>query len=413
MATFPSHLLDSIDRSVPPLAQWMSVVTHLDPQYGGLSAVLPELTAAVNRTGLCSSKISAFCAPDEQVPSPGQSAAHEDVRILRWPMGRRPWLTDTKLRAQFQNAVRATDGLHLHGLWEQSTLIGARSARALNKPYVVSAHGMLERWALGNKRLKKQVYSALVERTNLRGAACLHALTAAEAEDYRRYGASGPVAIIPNGVQVPQRVSGSLFLREHPELEGKRLVLFLGRIHFKKGLDLLVDAWAGIAPDWPDAHLVLAGPDSEQTLAAVERRVQELGITQRVSFTGMLDAPRKWSALSAAECFVLPSYSEGLSVSTLEAMGMGLPVIITEQCNLPEVQHSGAGWEIRSELSRLTSALRDCLSNLPAQNREIGHRGRKLVQARYTWSAVGAQMADLYRWVLGGSTPTSFELWRS
>ena len=412
MATLPLSRNDTAvtAHGGPQHARWLSVVSHLDPQYGGLSAVVPELSSALNRSGLISSGLAAFCAPDEEIPSGLAGSALDGLEVSRWPMGRRQWITDRSLREQFLRAVDAADGVHLHGLWEQSTAVGARSARARRKPYIVSAHGMLERWALQNKRFKKQIYSTLMERGNLRRSACLHALTRAEADDYRRYGTQVPIAVIPNGVQVPPTVKGDLFFAQYPALEGKRMVLFLGRIHFKKGLDLLVKAWKQLASQWPDAQLVLAGPDSEGTRSQVEALLDELDLADRVSFTGMLDGAMKWSALAAAECFVLPSYSEGLSVSTLEAMGLGLPVIITDHCNLPEVSQFEAGWVIQSDVAQLTSALRECLGNSPEQNRRIGSNGRDLVRDRYTWTAVGAQMAELYTWVLGGPTPTSFEV---
>ena len=119
-------------------------------------------------------------------------------------------------------------------------------AREAGKPYIIAAHGMLEGWALQQKKLKKTLYSLLVERPNLRGAACLQALTRAEADDYRRFGLKNPVAVIPNGVDVPPQVSSDLFLWTFPQLKGKRLVTFLSRLHRKKGLDILCQAWSRI-----------------------------------------------------------------------------------------------------------------------------------------------------------------------
>ena len=390
--------------------RWLHVVSHLDPKFGGLSAVVPELAAAVSHAGRLSASLGAFCDPAEHIPTPAENPAFTGLPVSRWPMGRRQWLTDASLRHRFLDVVDQVDGLHLHGLWEQSTLAGARSARSRNRPYIVSAHGMLEPWALRNKSLKKHIYSALAERNNLGRSACLHALTRAEAEDYRRYGTQRPIAVIPNGVHVPRSVDGDQFYVQYSALKGRRIFLFLGRIHFKKGLDVLVQAWKQIAAYSADAHLVLAGPNSEGTQPAIERQIEELGIVDRVTFTGMLKGSMKWNALAAAECFVLPSYSEGLSVSTLEAMALGLPVIVSDHCNLPEVSEFGAGWQIRAEVDPLVRALQECLENSPQQNASIGERGAGLVADRYTWAAVGAQMEDLYGSILGGVLPTKFEL---
>lgn len=399
----------TVDTIVTVVSQargpWLNVLTHLDPKFGGLSAVVPPLAAAVKSAGSFATEIGVFCAPEEQCPDEAELGS---IRLRSWPMSRKRWITDRVLRQRFRQTAAQASGLHIHGLWEQSTMSAASAARALGRPYIVSAHGMLERWALANKGLKKKIYGTLFERANIEGAACLHALTMAEAEDYRRFGSRRPIAIIPNGVEIPKAIDGHIFRQRFPALQGKRFVLFLGRIHFKKGLDLLVDAWSQISARYPDVMLVIAGPDFEDTRQTVESRIGKLGIASRVLFTGMLTGDLKWSALGSATCFVLPSYSEGLSVSTLEAMGAGVPVIVTEQCNLPEVQNSGAGWQIQSKMAALSLAIQECLENSEAENVRIGARGQSLVRDRYSWTAVGAQMSDLYRWVLeGGPSPRS------
>ncbi len=389
-----------------PGGKWLSVVTHLDPRYGGLSAVVPQLSAAVASKGCISMSLAAFCAPGE-LYSPANFA---DLTLTEWPAGRTAWLRDRSLLARFRHLCKATDGLHVHGLWEQSTLVAARSARARRVPYVISAHGMLEPWALRNKRLKKLIYAALIERVNLNGAGCLHALTHAEAREYRSFGCTAPIAVIPNGVRIPERVSEEKFLAQHPSLKGKRVVLFLGRIHFKKGLDLLIRAWKRISLRWPDAHLVLAGPDCEGTRAKITAIIEAEGIRESVLFTGMLRDDLKWSALAAAECFVLPSYSEGLSVSVLEAMGLGLPVIVSDHCNIPEVAELEAGWVVSADVPAVEHALEALLENAPQTNAAIGARGQDFIRQHYNWSVVADQMSEVYTWLLGGTIPVSVDL---
>ncbi len=386
--------------------RWLTVVSHLDPRYGGLSSVVPQLSSRLAGSHDMQIDLAAFCTTGELYSQGG----YPELTMTHWPASRREWIGSHKLRNQFRELASKADALHIHGIWEQSTAIAAPTARALRKPYILSAHGMLETWALKNKRLKKMIYAALFERGNVRNASCLHALTLAEARDYRRFGAVGPIAVIPNGVTIPASIDPTLFMSQFPGLSGKRILLFLGRIHFKKGLDLLVHSWSQLARDFPDAHLVVAGPDFEGTRARIEQLVQEKALTESITFTGMLRQDLKWSALAAAEAFVLPSYSEGLSVAVLEAMGVGLPVIVTEQCNLPEVKDLHAGWQIQSEVGQLTSAIRELLSNAPAANARIGSRGRNLVLTRYNWAAVSEQMAELYRWIEGGSRPGSVNI---
>lgn len=402
----PSVLDARPEQSASPAdlrGRWLNLVTHLDPKYGGLSAVLPELCSAVAATSRLDLSLTGFCLPGEQY----EPRIDPSIQLNYLPLSRAAWFQDGHLRRRFDDMVEDADGLHLHGLWQQTSAVGARAARRHNKPYVLSAHGMLDRWALANKGLKKKIYSALIEAPNVRGAACLHALTRTEAEDYRRFGARGPIAVIPNGVTIPDRVSPIEFLTRFPQLAGKRLVLFLGRIHFKKGLDILVEAWSKVSAHYPDAHLVLSGPDFENTAAQVEQRIAAHSLSQRVTLTGMVSGNLKWSAFAAAEVFTLPSYSEGLSVSVLEAMGMRLPVIITEQCNLPEVAEASAGWAIEPHADQLEAALHECLGATSAQRRELGERGSALVAERFTWPVVGAQMASVYAWAQGSAPAPS------
>jgi len=406
----------------PRSSSWMQVVSHIDPRYGGLSAFVPALTRRLTQpesliesesgTYLngCDVSLAAFCNSDERFKPEGVSAR----QLSFWSPSHSAWLRDSSLRRSFETQVRAADGLHIHGLWEISTSVAARTARRLGVPYILSAHGMLEPWALRAKRLKKLVYASLLERANISGASCLHALTHAEAGHYLRFGARSPIAIIPNAVEVPTYSDPAAFLDAFPALSGRRIVLFLGRIHPKKGLDLLLEAWAELSSTHPDAHLVLAGPDCEGTQAKLEETIAVRRLESSVTFTGMLGGTMKWSALAAAEAFVLPSHSEGLSVGVLEAMGMGLPVLVTEPCNMPEVLEHRAGWQVPVEIQSITAALQQLLANSPQANREIGSRGANLIASRFCWPVVARQFAALYDWVLDGtpmaSAPSSIQL---
>lgn len=399
--------VDSAKRREPSqdLKTWLHVLSHLHPKYGGVSAVVPQLNSALADTGRYAIQLAAFCEGGEQY----FPVVSQNVNISHLPISHRAYW-EARNPKELRSMFSSSGGVHIHGLWQQSTALAASAARKQVKPYIISAHGMLEPWALANKRWKKKLYLALVEKNNLQSASCLHALTRAEVEDYRRLGLRAPIAIIPNGVLLPTQRSGEAFLHEFPALAGKRLVLFLGRIHFKKGLDILCQAWARVAKDSPDSHLVLGGPDFEGTRGKVEQLLHELKIVSRVTFTGMLAGELKWSALAAAELFVLPSYSEGLSVSTLEAMGMGKPVLITENCHLPEAAQFGCGMVIGATANQLEDALKNMLSKSSSALQAMGACGEHLVRSRYSWAAIGDQMSSLYRWIEGGPKPTNVEI---
>ncbi len=392
-----------VPKSLQP--RWVEAVSDLHPRYGGMSAAVPALATALMECGVQAS-IAAFCRADECVVPTGMG----EVALSYWPAGRKEWWLHPSLGRRYRESLRDADGVHVHGMWRQSSVMAAGAARALRKPYVVSAHGMLEPWALRNHRVRKQVYSALVERSILQHAGCLHALTQAEAEHYRRYAGGRPVAVIPNGVQAPLLLSPELFLAMFPQLRGKRVVLFLGRLHPKKGVGLLVKAWLELDKGHEDMTLVVAGPDDDGMRAHLESLCQDRA--DAVLFTGMLNTEQKWSALAAAECLVLPSHSEGLSMSVLEAMAAGTPVLLTPQCNMPQVVQNDAGWEVHPDTNEVAEALRYVLGRTPAQNAATGACGRRLMERDYTWASVARRMADVYGWLQGGGLPTTCEVMR-
>lgn len=387
---------------------WLQVASHLDPRFGGLSAAVPALAEAAERSGPHIAPLAVFCAPTDDISHLDSHQLH----AFRFPQGRGRWMREKSLQTRLRDLIESADGVHIHGIWEEYCSIAARLARQSGKPYLVAAHGMLEGWALKQKRLKKLVYSMLVERANLRDAACLQALTAVEVEDYRRFGLRNPVAVIPNGVDVPAQATADAFLNRFPEFKDRRLVLFLGRLHPKKGLDILCRAWARIDRSFPDAHVVIAGPDFEGTRPAIEALVDKLNLRRSVTFTGMLDREMKWSALAAAHVFVLPSHSEGFSAATLEALGMGVPAVVTRRCNFPEIAEWHCGAVVEAETRPIEEALDRILSANLGDTLAMRDNARRLIAERYTWAAVGRQISAVYEWILGGRLPANVEISR-
>jgi glycosyltransferase involved in cell wall biosynthesis len=331
---------------------------------------------------------------------------------MRLPPGRLRWAFNRELRRTLEDTIARADIVHIHGIWQEHCLYACAAARRTLRPYVVSAHGMLDSWALRQKSWRKAPYLALYERPNLASAACLRALTRHELEDYRSAGIRGCVAIVPNGVTIPLAPDSSLLYEMFPELRSRRIVLYLGRLHRKKGIDLLCRAWSRIAPQFPDAVLLIAGPDSEGTLSHLQSIVAGAAIASRVVFAGMLSGPLKWAALAAAEVFVLPSHSEGFSVAIVEALGMGVPVIVTRQCWFPEVAGNACGWIIEPDADEVAEALTEALSISPAERAARQANARKLVETRYSWAVVGQSMVQVYEWILGGRKPDFVEVLR-
>lgn len=383
--------------AAPTTASCLNVTSHLDHRFGGLTTALPPFCDALEATGRYRSELAAFCVPDEHYAGSGTPVV--------FPFGRMRWMTDGALRGQLADLIRKHDAVHIHGIWQEHSAAASRLAQTHRKPYLISAHGMLEPWAFKSKGWKKRLYWELLEKRHFTGSQCLRALTAAEGEQYRALGLRAPVAVIPNGITVPESVPAEPFYARYPELRGRKIVLFLGRLHPKKGIHMLCRSWAAICRELPDAHLVVAGPDFDGIQAALEAQVTQDGAGRRVTFTGMLRGEEKWGALGAATVFVLPSYSEGFSMAVLEALGVGLPVIVSKQCYFPEVAEYGCGWVIDAEPASLEKALRECVAQPEAARQRMASQARRMIGERFSWPVVGERAAAVLDWMLGGGSP--------
>jgi len=377
---------DALGRLQPTAAGRLHCCNGLDPRRdGGMVPSILGMTGALARRGEPITIVT---------PTPSRldgTAMPPGVRLLG-------------PETDFEGSIRSADVVHFHGLWQVQTRRGARVARLANVPYLVAAHGMAEPWALRHKALKKKVYTALVEGKNLRRASCLHALSRPEVGHLRAIAPRAAIAMVPNGVDLapfdglPPR---SALEAEYPELAGKFVVLFFGRLHVKKGLDLLAGALGAVRRDHPDVHVLLAGND-DGALAPTLTRAEAEGVSDRITVVGHVSGERARLVWAAADAFALPSYSEGFSMAILEALACRLPVLATTACHFPELAYAGAGLVVGPTQEGVTAGLRDLLGRSPADLGGLGRKGRELVAARYTWDRQADRLAAVYDWVAGG-----------
>jgi len=270
---------------------------------------------------------------------------------------------------------------------------------------------MLESWALRNAKWKKRIAGLLYQNQHLRGAACLRALCEAEAQSIRAYGMRNPICIIPNGVDLPE-VTESLALKPGNSVlqkfvQGRKILLYLGRLHPKKNVANLVRAWKQTLNSNPltpeNWVLAIAGWDQ----GGYERELKKLSseLPDSVSFLGPLFGQEKEAAYRVCDAFILPSLSEGLPMTVLEAWAHAKPVLMTPECNLPEGFAAGAALEIGSSPEGIAAGLKQLIEMNHDDRRALGDRGRTLVATKFSWPQIGEQMRSVYDWVLG-SRPT-------
>ena len=296
------------------------------------------------------------------------------------------------------------DIAHTHGLWTYPSRAVAAWSVQSRRPYVVSPHGMLDPWALHNARWKKKIVGWLYEDAHLRRADCLHALCDAEAVAIRNLGLANPVCIIPNGVDIPtSEPGGSPPWNQYVDANAN-VMLFLGRLHPKKNILALLDAWPTEAASnsW---HLMIAGWNQRGYREALEEKIRHRGLNKRVHILGPLFGLEKHAALRHAKAFVLPSLSEGLPMAVLEAWSYGLPVLMTDACNLPEGIEARAAMRLASDPNGMSRDLASFLGLDRTRLAEMGRNGLRLVEDRFDWPSVAARMRAVYTWLVAGGTP--------
>lgn len=313
-------------------------------------------------------------------------------------LGRSPlmykWLSD-------RVATGGVDILHNHGMWQMNSIYPAWAARHGNVKLVCSTHGALSDWAMRHGSKAKRIFWPLLQQSALRQVACFHATAESEYEQIRRLGFKQPIATIPNGIDIPM-----LSPKCHNEY---RTLLFLGRIHKVKGLDILLPAWREVQDLFPHWRLVIAGSDvgyngSSGYLGELQRLAKELGI-ERLEFVGNLFGAGKIQAYRDAELFVLPSYSENFGITVAESLASSTPVIVSKGAPWAGLAQSDSGWWVDIGVASLVACLKQTMSLSSNELASRGENGRLWMQKEFSWNRIAERMSETYRWLSDRSLP--------
>ncbi|MDE0154167.1 MAG: glycosyltransferase [Gammaproteobacteria bacterium] len=370
--------------------------------WGGPTVAVSELTSELARQGVNCEIVTTrgYRVGINPISPPG-------VPIYSFDTGfpARLWTGYSVELSRFLNERAGSfDLIHIHGVWHYPAYSAFLAARKHKLPCVLTIHSELSEWGLRQKALKKRIYRLVLLDRILRNVNALHAITRAEKEQTVKLGYETPVILAPNGIEpapfeaLPDRAE---FIQRFPVLKGKRIILFLGRLHAKKGLDILARSFSTIARRFEDAVLLVVGPNKFGTREKMEAILSSENLLDRTVFTGLLTGEDKLAAMSCADLFVLPSHSDVLGIAVLEAMAARLPVVITEGCEFPEVSEHGAGLVVEADEAPITEAITKLLSDADLCRR-MGQQGRKLVTKRYTWQTTAATMANLYKTLVAG-----------
>ena len=288
------------------------------------------------------------------------------------------------------------DLIHLHGMWSPLLVIAALIAKRKGITLIISPHGGLEPWALRNKYYKKLLAMKIYQSAILRSASLLVATADQELWNLRKLGYQQPIAVLPHGVYVDMAVQR--------EMQNEiKTFLFLSRIHPVKGLLDLVEAWAIVKQSgW---RIVIAGADVEEHLAIVKALIRKRDLESDFEFCGFVDGERKQACFDQADVFILPTHSENFGIVIAEALANELPVITTTAAPWSDLVQHRCGWWVKPGVTGISSAMVEAMAREPSELKQMGHRGRQLVVAKYSWEKIGITIQEVNEWVLDQARP--------
>ncbi|MCE9520404.1 MAG: glycosyltransferase [Verrucomicrobia bacterium] len=384
----------------------LHVIPSLDKRDGGPSHALPLMARSLTIQGITVDVVTTITDADAgaQDIEFGKRVEREGCTLFFFKRQTHFYKASLPLHAWLRSHVKNYDLVHIHALFSFASISAARVARARGVPYIIRPLGLLNAYGMQQRRRRVKQWSfRLIEKPLLDSAAAIHYTSTQERDEAAHLQIKAPAHVIPLGIDLTpfqHLPAAEVFKERFPETRGKQVILFLSRLDPKKGLELLMEAFAMLQETNPDIHLVIAGGGNEEYTKELRGLAARLAIANKTTWTGQLDGDVKLSALAAATLFVLPSHSENFGIALLEAMAAGVACLSTRGVALAvEGARQGAGMVVTCEIETLVMAMKRMLVD-GALRAQLGESARRMAQEQFSLEATGAALTSLYQKIL-------------
>ena len=384
----------------------LHAISTMAARAGGPPKVLAEMGTETHRRGnqvtVYTTDIDGAGRLDVPLEKPVIGAGGVEYRYFRvWPHN--AYGFSIPFAKAIAKAVPHFDLVHIHSIYRFTTAVTAFFCRRYGVPYIVRPHGTLEPVIYSHHTWRKRLYERLIENRNLRGAAAIQFTADSEMENALSRGLEVNGVVVRLGLDLPANPSPRQTDAMHrlwPETICKKVLLFIGRLYYQKGLDLLAKAFGQLAKERGDIHLLLAGPDDEAYAEQVRQWLKEAGVLDKTTFTGLIAGAEKAAVFAGADVFVLSSYGENFAIAVVEAMAEGLPVVVTNKVAIwQEVVEGKAGLATNCDADEFSRAVRTILDD-DALRQEMSDNGPALVRERFGWQGAGDRLMEMYESVV-------------
>lgn len=367
----------------------IQVVPNISAESSGPSYTVPALCHSLKAVGC---DVELHC-----ISSKAQAVFNFPVFSYRKQFFPHPALCRSpEMYAGLVRASRDADIIHNNSIWQMPNVYPAWAAQRNSCKLVTQPRGTFSAWAIKHSKWRKKIFGICCQYSALRATDMWVATSNDELEDIRRLGYRQPVAIIPNGVELPVNIEGA-----HPP---RRRMFFLSRIHPKKNVDLLLRCWAKLEERFPEWDLAIAGPDKENSYADEMKALKRTLGCQRVTFEGELKGEDKFRFMASSDCEVLPTHSENFGMAVAESLACGTPVICSQGAPWQGLVENKCGWWVPIDEPSFMKAMSEVMSIPRETLGQMGKRGRAWMIRDYSWQSIGNKMKAAYEWLVSGGT---------